>query len=87
MGRRQRRDFPSKAADHANPGGQVQCGKGRASAVCSGCAQILSDQLVFMHKVQSCHLRLQGREEMYDTVAGIGVDPRNIAQRIMDVSC
>lgn len=23
---------------------------------------------------------------MYDTVAGIGVDPRNIAQRIMDVS-
>ena len=32
-------------------------------------------------------LHLQGREEMYDTVAGIGVDPRNIAQRIMDVSC
>jgi hypothetical protein len=26
-----------------------------------------------------------GREEMYDTVAGIGVDPRNIAQRIMDI--
>jgi hypothetical protein len=29
---------------------------------------------------------LQGRAEMYDTVVGIGVDPRNIAQRIMDVS-
>lgn len=31
-------------------------------------------------------LCLQGRAEMYDTVVGIGVDPRNIAQRIMDVS-
>lgn len=24
---------------------------------------------------------------MYDAVTGIGVDPRNIAQRIMEVSC
>lgn len=31
-------------------------------------------------------MHLQGRAEMYDTVVGIGVDPRNIAQRIMDVS-
>ena len=29
---------------------------------------------------------MQGRAQMYDTVTGIGVDPRNIAQRIMDVS-
>lgn len=26
-----------------------------------------------------------GRADMYDTVVGIGVDPRNIAQRIMDI--
>jgi len=35
--------------------------------------------------MQACEWRLQGRAQMYDTVTGIGVDPRNIAQRIMDV--
>jgi hypothetical protein len=29
---------------------------------------------------------MQGRADMYDTVVGIGIDPRNMAQRIMDVS-
>ena len=28
----------------------------------------------------------QGRDSMYDNVHGMGVDPRNIAQRIMEVS-
>ena len=29
---------------------------------------------------------VQGRDQMYDHVKGMGVDPRGICQRIMDVS-
>ena len=32
-----------------------------------------------------CMINVQGRGEMYDCNPGCGVDPRNIAQRIMEV--
>jgi hypothetical protein len=28
---------------------------------------------------------MQGRDQMYDCTRGCGVDPRNIAQRVMEV--
>ena len=33
----------------------------------------------------SDHCPLQGRDSMYDNFGTCGVDPRNIAQRIMDI--